>query len=292
MCNPVIRLPIEFGVSDSFTNEFCCAARIKSMWKQDRIEEDLRELGVRAGKAVLVHASLRSVGKMENGASTLLDALRNVVGENGTILVPAFRNPHSPFFTATEDWDTPPADTVTVGAFAEWVRQQSEAFVSHHPVYRFAAIGANAEFLTRDAPFHHPLGSESPLSRLHQINGDILLLGVNHTVNISLHLAENWANLVLLHHAEEIGVVPETTAVVRGIPGCRNGYGKIAPLLRQSRIAKTGYIGNAPSELLRQRFVVSLAAAMLQGKGSALLCDDPLCASCAHSRKLLAETQP
>ncbi len=261
------------------------------MWNEAQLTADLSELGVHPGRALLVHASLRVIGAIEGGGQTLLAALRSVLGEQGTILVPTFRDPHSPFFVATEDWDSQPADTVTCGVFAEIVRQQPDAVRSHHPIFAFAALGHDAAFLTRNAPFHHPFGSESPLARLHQLDGDILLIGVDHSVNLSLHLAEMWANVPYIHRTSEIPVALETLATMRGMPGCRNGYEKIAPLLRQSRIGRQGYIGNAPSQLQRQRYVVSLAVAMLQGRGSLLLCDDPQCTDCAYARKMLQETQ-
>ncbi len=262
------------------------------MWNQVQLTTDLCELGVRPGRALLVHASLRSVGQIEGGGETLLAALRDVLGEQGTLLVPAFRDPHSPFFVATDDWDAQPADTVTVGAFAEIVRQHPDALRSHHPIFSFSAIGQNAEFLTRNAPFSHPFGTESPLARLHQLDGDVLLLGVDNRVNISLHLAEIWADVPYIQRVAEIPVAPEQRTPMRGMPGCRNGYPKIEPLLRHSRIGRYCYIGNAPSQLLRQRYVVSLAMVMLRGRGSSLLCDGPNCAQCAYARKMLQETQP
>ena len=262
------------------------------MWSEVQLKTDLGEIGVRSGRALIVHVSLRSIGQIEGGGETLLGALRGVLGETGTLLVPAFRDPHSPFFVATDDWDAQPADTVTVGAFAEIVRQHPDALRSHHPIFSFAAIGQDAEFLTRNAPFSYPLGAKSPIDRLHQLDGDVLLLGVDSRVNVSLHLAEIWADVPYIHRVAEIPVAPEQRASMRGMPGCRNGYVKIEPLLRQSRIGRYGYIGNAPSQLLRQRHVVSLAETMLRGRGSSLLCDDPQCAECAYAHKMLQETQP
>jgi aminoglycoside N3'-acetyltransferase len=75
-----------------------------------------------------------------------------------------------------------------------------------------------------------------------------------------------------------------------GSPECSEGFRKIDPLLRQSRISRQGYIGNAESQLMRQRALVSMAVAMLRGDPKSLLCDDPTCAFCAHARKLSGET--
>ena len=60
------------------------------MWKKEQLSADLRELGIREGKSVLIHASLRAVGEIEGGAETLVAAFRETLGESGTLLVPSF----------------------------------------------------------------------------------------------------------------------------------------------------------------------------------------------------------
>jgi len=55
------------------------------------------------------------------------------------------------------------------------------------------------------------------------------------------------------------------------------------------RATRRGYVGNAPSQLMRQRQAISMAVAMLQGDAASLLCDDPACAVCNIARKFTAE---
>jgi aminoglycoside 3-N-acetyltransferase len=279
------------------------------MWTEAKLVADLQELGLREGLAVLAHTSLRAIGPIEGGAETLLRALRHALGETGTLLVPTFTAAHrdpaerSDLTEPSEelerlraniplfDTETTPADTETLGVFPEIVRQQPDACRSHHPGLSFTAVGAHAEFLTRDTPFHYPLGSDSPLARLHQLNGSILLLGVDHTVNSALHLAEIWADVPYIHRAATLKTGPDTWTTMWGSPECSRGFHKIEPLLRHSRILHEGSLGNARAHLMTQQQLVSMGMALLQGERSFLLCDDPMCRACALARKLNADPQ-
>jgi aminoglycoside 3-N-acetyltransferase len=274
------------------------------MWKETQIIEDLRDVGLSEGDSVLVHSSLRAVGQIEGGAETLVRAFRTVLGATGTLMVPTFTFDYSDPVGWREPPLTPealerartsipvfdplttPTHTPWIGIFPEIVRRQPDAQRSSHPVVSFAAVGANAAFLTQNVPFHYPLGSESPLARLHQLDGWVLLLGVTHKTNTALHLAEIWANVPYIHRAATLKTGSETWTVMRGSPECSEGFARIEPLLRQGRILKTGYIGNAQSQLMRIRPLVSMAIAMLQGDAAALLCDQPDCPWCTVARKL------
>ncbi|MCW3055855.1 MAG: Aminoglycoside N3-acetyltransferase [Chthonomonadales bacterium] len=277
------------------------------MWTQQQLEDDLTDIGLPSGSTVLVHASLDAIGPIEGGAETLVAALRAVLGAEGTLLVPTF----------TLESETPLADDISLSPdqangkggdyplnlqqilrsssdshpfdFAETVRQHPDAFRSEHPALSFAAIGHDAEALTSHVPFHYPLGSEGPLARLHQRNGWILLIGVGHTVNVSLHLAEIWASVPYVHRTALLKSITGDETTMLGSPGCTIGFAKIEPLLRQGRILHRRYIGNAESQLMRQQQAVSMAIAMLQGNPSALLCEEDSCRFCTLARRMTSE---
>lgn len=281
------------------------------MWTQAQLVEDLTNLGLREGASVLAHTSLRAIGKIEGGAETLLNAFLQVLGPTGTLLVPTFNYDHDDPAQA-QNADTSPEDlermrslvpacdasapTATArwtGVFPDVVRQHREALQSAHPVLSFAAIGANAAFLTQNAPFHYPLGSSSPLARLHQLDGYVLLMGVTHTVNASIHLGEVWAEVPYVHRLRRLKTEAEPGAdewvTMKGSPECSEGFAKIEPLLRNCRVLWNGYIGNAASQLMQQRAVVSMAIALLQGDSAALLCNSSSCSYCGIARKFTAE---
>ena len=55
---------------------------------KEEIIQKLREVGLEKGDAVMVHTSLKRMGYVCGGAQTVIEALMEVVGENGTIMMP------------------------------------------------------------------------------------------------------------------------------------------------------------------------------------------------------------
>jgi aminoglycoside N3'-acetyltransferase len=170
---------------------------------------ELRALGLRPGDTVLVHSSLRAVGPVVGGAETVVDALRDVLGPSGTLVVPAQTPDNSDpsrwhltrgYAVPEERWaelraSQPPFDPRTtpshgVGVLPEAVRARPGARRSAHPQSSFTALGARAAEVTEGhAPDCH-LGERSPLARLEQLGARVLLLGVGYEVCTAFHLAE------------------------------------------------------------------------------------------------------
>lgn len=176
----------------------------------DRLAADLRDLGVVAGDVVLVHSSLSALGWVSGGAPAVVDALMQVVTDDGTLVMPT----HSGHYSDPADWENPPVPdewlpeiretmppyrpAVTpsrgMGAIPECFRTYPDVVRSRHPTSSFAAWGADAEFVVEDHEYDSPLGEGSPLARVADLDGDVLLLGAGHDSNTSLHLAEHRAD--------------------------------------------------------------------------------------------------
>ena len=178
------------------------------MLTEDQLVEQLRALGIVEGAHVLAHVSLRAIGPIHGGPAALIAAFRRVLGDTGTLLVPTFT---PAFFDLTEsdlaiqqntsqeprragvgvfDPYATPASADAVGPFPELVRTQQDARRSGHPVVSYAAFGGLAEALTEHVPFHYPLGSESPVARLHRLKGWCLLIGSGHEENSALEYGQ------------------------------------------------------------------------------------------------------
>ncbi|MFJ8078720.1 aminoglycoside N(3)-acetyltransferase [Streptomyces sp. NPDC096176] len=166
----------------------------------------LRALGVRRGMTLLVHASLHATGL---GARTLRDALLEVLGPDGTLVVPAFTAENSdtssahlarvrgmtPEQAAAFRADMPAFDTATtpsqgMGRLAESVRTAEGARRSCHPQTSFAAVGRRAGELLADHPLECHLGERSPLGALYRAEAHVLMINVGFAKCTAFHLAE------------------------------------------------------------------------------------------------------
>jgi len=175
----------------------------------DSLVEQFTACGLAAGQTILVHSSMSSMGWIVGGAVDVIRALLHVVGENGTLMMPT----HTSNNTEPSHWQNPPVPEhwwpiirehrpaydprVTpswgMGAIPEVFRTWPNAIRSGHPIGSFAAVGKNAAYVTSDHDLEREFGQPSPIGKLYELDGYILLLGVPHENNTSLHLAEHRA---------------------------------------------------------------------------------------------------
>lgn len=176
----------------------------------ETLKKDFFGIGLREGMTILLHSSLSSIGWVCGGAPAVILALEDVLGENGTLVMPAhsgdlsdpgnWGNPAVP----EAWWETirhtmPPFDcdmtpTRGVGVIPEVFRKQKGVLRSFHPQVSFTARGKNAKFITSGHCLEFGCGEGSPLKKIYDLDGQILLLGVDHSSNTSIHLAEAMAD--------------------------------------------------------------------------------------------------
>ena len=172
----------------------------------ESLQTDLKAIGLEHGMVVLVHASLRALGWVCGGAVAVILALQEVLGETGTLVMPA----HSTDLSDPSQWQNPPVPeawwqtiretmpayepdltpTRSMGKIAETFRKQRRVRRSAHPLHSFCACGPQAAYIVENHGLAFGLGEQSPLARIYDLQGFILLLGVGHSSNTSLHLAE------------------------------------------------------------------------------------------------------
>ncbi len=173
------------------------------------IVDGLRGLGLNSSSAVTVHASLRSFGEVAGGASTVCQALSST---GATLLVPArswdltgipappgLLRPHNavPMASTWQAFDealsraVPFTDDLPIdkelGFIPETMRRSYPHLRSPHPLMSYLALGPHAAALVAAQRLDWPLG---PLEALAELEGDVFLLGVSHTSNTAIHLAE------------------------------------------------------------------------------------------------------
>lgn len=167
---------------------------------------DLRALGVETGMTLFVHSSLSSLGWVAGGAQGVVLALQTAVGAEGTLAMPA----HSTYLSEPSQWKHPPVPeswwqtirdetpafdprltpTRGMGRIAETFRSGEGVLRSDHPHASVAAWGSRAHPVTDGHVLDSGVGEGSPMARLYDLDGWVLLLGVGHARNTSLHLSE------------------------------------------------------------------------------------------------------
>ena len=219
------------------------------------LKKQLRKLGVRPGGVLLVHTSFRSVRPVEAGPSGLIEALQDALGPDGTLVMPSWTgNDDDPF-----DPKSTPA-SADLGVTAETFWRRAGVLRSDHP-FAFAAAGPKAGRIVAGPlplPPHIP---ESPGGRVHELDGQVLLLGVGHEVNTTLHLAECMASV-------PYGVPRHITVLRGGRPDridyrendhCCERFALADDWLRSRGLQFEGRVGHAPARLTSSRDLVRVA---------------------------------
>lgn len=247
----------------------------------ERIAADLRALGVQPGGVLLVHTSFRAVAPMQDGPLGLIAALREALGEAGTLVMPTMTDGETVFDPAT----TP---SHGMGITAELFWRQPGVRRSGHPGGSFAAAGPLAERICAPQPLSPPHGPDSPPGRVHELNGQVLLLGVGHSENTTLHVAEALAGVPYgIEHpcVIEVDGAPCTVGI-RETDHCCQGFRKMDDWLRAAGQQREGRVGHAQARLLGSRDLVALALSRLSVDPWIFLCAPGAdCAECAEARR-------
>lgn len=252
------------------------------------LADSFRRLGIRPGARLVVHSSLRSIGTVEGGAETVLDALLECIGKDGLLMAPAFT-----YNNIIYDPEATPGRT---GVLAEVLRTRRGAVRSLHPTHSVAAIGEGAaQYCER----HHEvpgLGIDSPMDKVAKAGGGVLLLGVGHTSNSTVHVGESYARVPYLDIPFNPGW-PSRISIAGALqrevnitehPGCSRAFGVIEASLRRRGAIRDGLIGKGLAQWMTGRDVISAAVNLLRRNAGALLCSDPDCYRCSLGHQRLA----
>jgi aminoglycoside 3-N-acetyltransferase len=189
-----------------------------------RLRLELRSLGVRPGSVLLTHCSMREVGAVDGGARTLVNALLQVLGKSGTLVVPAQTRSKSAsssdflravsglsprerdrYLELLPGFDPAASPSEGMGVLAEEVRTYPGSSRSAHPSTSFAAVGRHAAELTASHSLESFLGDDSPLGWMYRAEAFVLLLGVDYDKCTAFHLGEDWSTAPLRSYRFKIG---------------------------------------------------------------------------------------
>lgn len=250
----------------------------------DSLAEQLAACGLAAGQTVVVHMSMSKLGWIAGGPVTVIRALQRVLTPSGTLMMPTFTTDN----TDPAYWQHPPVPEAWIpiiraelpayepavtpsrqmGVVAELFRTLPGVLRSAHPIGSLAAVGAQAAYLTGDHRLTEEFGPTSPFGRLYELDGYVLLMGVDHGNNTSLHMAETRA------HWPGKKIIRQGTAML--VNGVRqwvefeevdynaDDFAAMGDAYEAEFGFQRGQVGRAEVRLLKQRPLVDYAVTWLE----------------------------
>lgn len=226
----------------------------------------LGALGVVPGGVLVVHTAFARVGPVDGGPEGLIAALREALGAAGTLVMPSM-----------SDDDEHPFDVRAtacrgMGVVADTFWRLDGVRRSDSP-HAFAAVGPHAAAITADHPVDVPHGVDSPVGRTHALDAQVLLLGVGHDANTTIHLAESLGGVRYR--------LPKQLAVWRDgrlaridyaeIDHCCANFALLDDWLDAAGRQRRGTVGHGEARLMRARDVVTLAVERLRADETVFL---------------------
>lgn len=252
------------------------------------------------GQAAIAHGSFKSFGGAQGGPRAVIDALVHTCGSlimpvftYRTMVTPLVGPPNNGLDYSAEEHRRMrpdgegtldavpfhpdlPADP-EMGILAETLRRYPDARRSLHPILSFA--GVRADYALARQTLYDPL---APIGALAEKNGWVLLIGVDHTVNTSIHYAEKLAGRKQFVRWARMR---RRFVECPGFPGDSSGFNEIAQHLDHDVRAVT--IGEARVQAVPLKLLIEKVTRLIQTNPRALLCERPTCARCNAVRASL-----
>jgi aminoglycoside 3-N-acetyltransferase len=248
----------------------------------------LTKLGL-TDRLVIAHASLKAFGHIDEGAETLLGIL---LASTRGLVMPTFTyktmvtprvGPPNNGLTYGRDEDLNkmaepfhpdmPADPM-IGILAETLRRHPAAKRTFHPIQSFAGISADA--ILDSQTIYNPL---APIGSLADQDGWVLLLGVDHTVNTSIHYAERLAGR---RQFVRWALMKDRIIECPGFPGDSSGFNQIADDLEEA--VRRVEIGTAIVQAIPLKVLIQAVINRIKQDPLALLCQREDCERCGAIR--------
>ncbi len=258
----------------------------KSIVKKEEIINGLKKLGLKKGDMILVHSSLSSLGYVEGGADTVIDAFLEVVGKEGTVAVPNlpviwYRESHADYLKRQPVFDVKVTPS-KVGRITEVLRLREKARRSLHPSHSVAAIGKRRDWLIEGhEKCTGPCGEGTPCWKNCQANGRILLLGVSQNSNTTLHTVEEIGGAPVLTEDFFYPLVLDYKGKLITVPmhahrdGQPRDFEKMDIICKKEKIMNVGQIGKATAMLIEARKLLEIGVKILKENPKFLFKNSP-----------------
>ena len=250
---------------------------------KEEIINDLKRSGVPLGALLHLKVSLKAIGKIKGGPSALLEALLDVVGPQGTLVIDSFVSSYPLPLSSEHAKNVSSKDSPSyAGALANTMIKHPNSVRSQHPIQRFTAIGPLAhELMDKHTP---DSGGYEVLDRMAEMNALNLSIG-RKTVGVgTTHVAiekmgfEKKASEMGVNYQKGEGKVELFKVNWNG--GCGRGFPKFLPLYEKAGCLKWVKIGNADAVLTSMKGTLEVEIDKLKEDPTFYFCDDSTCKDC------------
>jgi len=235
----------------------------------------LQDLGVQPDTVLLVHTAFSKVRPVEGGPAALIAALRTALGPDGTLVMPSMSSDDDHLF----DPKATPCPDMGIVADTFW---RTPGVLRSDSPGAFAASGPHAAAVTSPHPIDPPHGLNSPVGRAFELDAQVLLLGVGHDANTTIHLAENLAGVRYRRdmHVTILEGGRPTRYEYREIDHCCRNFTLMDRWLDENRLQRRGVVGHAEARLARSRDIVAAATERLRANETLFLHPRGTCEEC------------
>jgi aminoglycoside N3'-acetyltransferase len=231
------------------------------------------------GTVLVVHTAFSRVGPVEGGPQGLIGALQAAVGPEGTLVMPSMSDDDE------HPFDAGATPCIGMGVVADTFWRMPDVLRSDSP-HAFAARGPQAARITAPHPLDVPHGLDSPVGRVYELDGQVLLLGVGHDANTTIHLAEALA--AVRYRRPKSVVIRRAGQLVRHrydeIDHCCENFNLVDEWLTGEGRQCRGRVGHGEGRLVRSRDVVESVCARLRADETVFLHEPGVDRECDEAR--------
>lgn len=247
---------------------------------------DMKRIGIKEGDTIIVHGSMKQIGgSVAGGAESVIQALLNAVGPDGTVIFPTF--------TAWSTYTDLRTEPSRLGLLSETFRKWPRVKRSNNPTHAVSAIGKLAKEILADHENTTQLGINSPLHKAANLGAKVLHLGTNLNTCSLIHVGEIMAKVPFMNigykdydkeliYIGEDGI--ERKLLSKELPADSAGFPKLLQLSNIESKFNKSKIGNAESFLVSGKDLLNTTLEVLKKDPYALLCDNEKCPVCPKSR--------
>ena len=253
------------------------------VFSKHELTQQILDLGIIPGSTLLVHCAFSKVKPIEGGPVELITALLAALVPGGTLVMPSMTDDDQiPF-------DPETSTCMEMGVVANTFWQLPHVLRSDSP-HAFAALGPEAAAITKPHPLDIPHGLDSPVGRVYELEGQVLLLGVGHDANTTIHLAEFMAGV--RYRQKKSIMINQADQVVRfnyeEIDHCCQNFNLVDEWLELQGLQQRGKVGHADARLIRSQDIVEVVVSHLRDNETIFLHPHGVDHECDQARASLS----